>query len=103
MTRTHCFDLRVENESPAQLARTRRDALKAASLTRESLIGCSTSMHPEYLDTWFWADVPADGWPSRFGVVTAFNPNGVLVEQTMNTAADEDLRERLRTSDVPFG
>jgi hypothetical protein len=33
-------------------------------------------IHPEYLETVFLAETPPQGWPERFRIITAFNPDG---------------------------
>jgi hypothetical protein len=52
-------------------------------------------MNPEYKRTRFLARPPAGGFPARFGVVTACNPNGMIADETRNAAATEKLRQEL--------
>lgn len=47
---------------------------------------------PEFTQVFFRASVPSAGWPQKFAVVTAHNPDGQLVEPAANDAADEELR-----------
>ena len=46
----------------------------------------------EFTQVFFRATMPIGGWPERFAVVTAHNPDGLLVEPAANDAADEALR-----------
>ena len=49
----------------------------------------------EFTQVFFRASVPFGGWPKRFAVVTAHNPDGQLVEPAANDAADEALRDAI--------
>jgi len=49
---------------------------------------------PEYLSTFFLAEVPSGGWPQYFHIITAYNP-GKLVGAEINAKADEELRREL--------
>lgn len=53
-------------------------------------------MNPEYQRTRFLARPPTSGLPDRFGVVTACNPNGVVVDETRNAVATDKLRQQLQ-------
>lgn len=53
---------------------------------------------PEYLATYFVADVPAEGFPTRFGVITAYNPNGLPAAHSENLQADSELKQCLDRS-----
>ena len=46
----------------------------------------------EFTQVFFRASVPIGGWPKRFAVVTAHNPDGLLADPAANDAADEELR-----------
>ena len=52
-------------------------------------------MREEYLNTYFIAELPPDGLPARFGVITAFNPNGSPAPHSDNVQADLRLKYRL--------
>lgn len=49
---------------------------------------------PEYLSTFFLAEVPSGGWPQNFHIITAYNP-GKIVGAEINAKADEELRKEL--------
>lgn len=44
----------------------------------------------------FQGDPPNDGWPVRFVVITAYNPDARIVTQTGNSAADRSLEKHLQ-------
>ena len=50
---------------------------------------------PEFSRTYFIADKQDAGWPERFAVVTAHNPDGVVVSPAANRDADARLEKRL--------
>jgi hypothetical protein len=52
-------------------------------------------MREEYLDTYFIAELPPEGLPAEFGVITAFNPDGLPASQNYNLQADLRLEHRL--------
>lgn len=52
-------------------------------------------MNSEYKRTRFIASPPPDGFPTRFGVITACNPNGHIASDEQNIAETEKLREVL--------
>jgi hypothetical protein len=52
----------------------------------------------EYLATYFTAKLPVEGLPARFGVITAYNPNGRLVSDAENFDADSKLKQCLEQS-----
>lgn len=49
---------------------------------------------PEYLSTFFLAEVPSGGWPQHFHIITAHNP-GIIVGVEINVKADEELCKEL--------
>ena len=49
----------------------------------------------EFTQVFFRASVPIGGWPERFAVVTAHNPDGLLLEPAANAGADAMLRAAL--------
>ena len=60
-------------------------------------------MKPEYLQAWFHGPKPSKPWPRAFGVVTACNPFGRLVDDVENQRRTEALRSRLSELGVtPF-
>ena len=59
-------------------------------------------MNPEYYRTRFLASPPVEGIPIRFGIVTACNPNGVVVDAAQNAAATSELRRQLQDSGRVF-
>jgi len=52
-------------------------------------------MNPAYKETRFRAELPQTGLPDRFGIITAYNPNGHKVPQEENALATERLRSDL--------
>lgn len=48
----------------------------------------------EYLKTHFVTDLPP-GWPEKYGIVTAYNPNGQPATEAENVEADSRLKQRL--------
>jgi hypothetical protein len=46
----------------------------------------------EFTQVFFRATMPIDGWPNKFAVVTAHNPDGQWMDPAANDAADEALR-----------
>lgn len=54
--------------------------------------------HPEHLACWFTCEPPPGGLPERFGVVTAYNPEGRPADAAANAAADAALKARLERS-----
>jgi len=59
-------------------------------------------MNPEYRHTRFLASPPAGGFPTRFGVVTACNPNGVMVAEDKNAEATSKLFQQLQNAGRTF-
>lgn len=53
---------------------------------------------PEHLAAHFTCDPPPGGLPARFGVVTAYNPEGRIIDAAANAAADASLKARLERS-----
>lgn len=53
---------------------------------------------PEHLAAYFTCEPPPDGLPPRFGVVTAHNPDGKVMDAAANAAADAALKARLDRS-----
>lgn len=49
----------------------------------------------EFTQVYFRAAPPAGGWPRRFAIVTAHNPNGRITDPAANLVADEALRGAL--------
>ncbi len=45
-------------------------------------------LRKEYLATYFIAELPPEGLPARFGVITSYNPNGGMSTVAENRAAD---------------
>jgi hypothetical protein len=54
---------------------------------------------PEYLETVFYGDTPAGGWPPTFHILTAHNPKTIW-QETENRAADESLRSLLERQEI---
>jgi len=52
-------------------------------------------MREDYLNTYFTAELPPEGLPARFGVITAFNPNGASAPHNENLQADLRLKHCL--------
>lgn len=48
-------------------------------------------IRPEYLSTVFKASKPTAGWPGRFAIITAWNPDGHMQNQFENERANADL------------
>src|SRR5436190_3361522 len=59
-------------------------------------------MNPEYKRTRFMACPPPGGLPDRFGVVTACNPNGGVVDEAQNVTATATLRRQLEDTNWTF-
>ena len=59
-------------------------------------------MNPEYTTTLFLASPPTGGFPIRFGVVTACNPQGRIVDEAMNMAATQQLCRQLQDAERVF-
>ena len=57
---------------------------------------------PEYFETYFEVELPADGLPPHFGIVTACNPGGREASIRFNTEADAELRRCLPRLGRPF-
>ena len=49
----------------------------------------------EFTQVFFRASVPFGGWPKKFAVVTAHNPDGQWMDPAANDAADEALRDAI--------
>lgn len=61
------------------------------------------SLPPEYLSTVFLVDTPPDPLPASFAIITAWNPEGVTADETLNGNADEVLhRELIELGLAPF-
>ena len=56
----------------------------------------------EFTQVFFRASVPFGGWPKRFAVVTAHNPDGQLVEPAANDAADAELRTAIEKRGLTY-
>ena len=54
----------------------------------------------EFSEVLFSAAKPMGGWPPKFAVVTAHNPDGVLTDGAENDRADELLRDELVRSNL---
>ena len=54
----------------------------------------------EYLATYFRAELSPEGLPARFGMVTAYNPEGQLAPDAVNLEADSKLKEYLKSAKV---
>lgn len=52
----------------------------------------------EYKEAWFVTDLPSDGLPESFGIVTAFNPNGCEETPAKNNSADTKLQDHLENA-----
>jgi Protein of unknown function (DUF3293) len=75
-----------------------------ASLAGDVLSAMSESkcgLRKEYLATYFRAELPPEGLPARFGVITGYNPNGQLAVNAVNLQADYKLKESLERSKLP--
>ena len=60
-----------------------------------------TPLPPEFSAVYFSGAPPSGGWPRRFSVVTAYNPDGRLTEPDVNLAADLKLRGALEELELP--
>jgi len=49
-------------------------------------------MNPNFVNVRFRAELPKDGSPAKFGIVTACNPDGQTVASEKNEQATESLR-----------
>ena len=56
---------------------------------------------PEYLSTVFLLEDPPDPLPPAFVIVTAWNPDGVTVDESSNGAADRKLLRELEERGLP--
>ena len=54
---------------------------------------------PEYFRTVFLLDVPRAAPPSRFAIVTAWNPMDEVIPHALNQARDRQLQRMLETLD----
>jgi len=45
-----------------------------------------------FLNAYFRAEEPSFGWPAEFTVITAYNPNGVVLDLATNLEADRVLK-----------
>lgn len=59
-------------------------------------------MNQNYLNTRFKVVVPPEGIPSRFGIVTAHNPDGFRVSDAANEKAAAELRMELMNQNRYF-
>lgn len=55
----------------------------------------SSRLKPEYFDAVFCGVVPGAGWPERFAIITACNPDGETVDDATNATTTRRLFERL--------
>ena len=60
-----------------------------------------TPLPPEFSAVYFSGAPPSGGWPRRFAVVTAYNPDGRLTEPDVNRATDLQLRGDLEALGLP--
>ena len=58
------------------------------------------NLKPEYSDTVFSGPEPGEGWPESFAIVTAYNPDGVNVDDAANVAANKELEATVRGADL---
>ena len=56
----------------------------------------------EFTQVFFRATMPVDGWPKKFAVVTAHNPDGQLLEPAANDAADDALRAAIEKRGLTY-
>jgi hypothetical protein len=61
-----------------------------------------SAMNPRYKDTVFLVRPPECGFPTRFGIVTACNPYGVVTPEPQNVAATNQLRKQLQDAGLVF-
>jgi hypothetical protein len=59
-------------------------------------------MNPAYANVRFRAEPPAEGLPNRFGVVTAWNPDGVTADALSNQTANARLEAILQAEALPY-
>jgi hypothetical protein len=59
-------------------------------------------VNPGYRNVKFQAELPKNGLPSAFGIVTACNPNGRKAAEKMNQTATEALRRALTANGLFF-
>ena len=59
-------------------------------------------MNPAYTQVRFRAIVPHGELPESFGIVTAWNPDGMIQEGELNAAANDDLRASLDFSGLKY-
>ena len=50
-------------------------------------------MNPEYQNVYFAADT--NEHPTRFAIVTAYNPDGITIEKAQNHIADQELSNEI--------
>jgi len=63
--------------------------------------GSATSTLPRaFTKVCFRGDPPEGGWPVRFVVITAYNPEARIVTPAENNAADRSLRNKLRRDTI---
>jgi hypothetical protein len=60
------------------------------------------NLKPEYSDTVFSGPDPGEGWPESFAIVTAYNPDGVNVDDAANLAANEELEATVRDAGLSY-
>jgi hypothetical protein len=53
----------------------------------------SATMNPEYQNVYFTSDT--DERPTRFAIVTAYNPDGITIGSPQNIIADQKLRNEI--------
>jgi hypothetical protein len=58
-------------------------------------------MNPEYKQVRFLVS-PSAEIPERFGIVTAYNPNGIDADEAQNLTATENLRRQLLNEHFKF-
>ena len=57
--------------------------------------------NPDHLKAYFTAEVPASGLPPRFGIVTAYNADSLILEPDVNERADAELKLFLVAAGLP--
>lgn len=60
------------------------------------------SLPPEFHSTVFLLGDPAGPLPAAFAIITAWNPEGVTVDEATNEIADQVLRRELEELGLPF-
>ena len=60
------------------------------------------NLKPEYSNTVFSGPESGEGWPESFAIVTAYNPDGVNVDNAANVAANEELVATIRDAALSY-